>query len=159
MSHLSDEEREELVAYLDGELDDEKSRRLEARLNRDPEARAEAEQLKRAWGMLDYLPRAQASTSFTHRTLERLAVETGEQRRSRLRYTAGLTWAAGMLLAALAGFLLARTLGPRPVETPDVHELLVRNLRIIERVEPYQQIDNIEFLQDLDEMEFFTDEP
>ena len=39
---LSDEDRAELVAYLDGELDEKSTLELEARLSRDPQARAEA---------------------------------------------------------------------------------------------------------------------
>ena len=41
MAHLSEEERANLVAYLDGELDEAKARALEARLSNDPRARAE----------------------------------------------------------------------------------------------------------------------
>src|SRR5262249_17230514 len=76
MRHLSDEDRANLVAYLDGELDEASAQALEAKLNTDPRARAEAETLRRTWELLDYLPRAEVSTSFTHRTLERLAVRT-----------------------------------------------------------------------------------
>ncbi len=39
---LSDDEREDLTAYLDGELDEQSARELEAKLGRDPNTRAEA---------------------------------------------------------------------------------------------------------------------
>jgi len=74
MSQLNDDDLNALTAYLDGELDDAASQAFEARLRRDPDLRAEAEAMKRTWEMLDYLPRPEPSTSFTHRTLERLAV-------------------------------------------------------------------------------------
>src|SRR5438552_12783946 len=74
---LSDEDRENLVAYLDGELDSKAARALEAKLNLDAEARAEAEALRRTWEMLDYLPRPEPTATFSSRTLERVsAVET-----------------------------------------------------------------------------------
>ena len=59
----SAEERDNLVAYLDGELDEAAVRSLEARLARDPQARQELEALKRSWEMLDYLPRPEPSLS------------------------------------------------------------------------------------------------
>src|SRR5438067_8003934 len=79
MAYLNEEDRTNLVAYLDGELDEAAARALEAKLSNDPGARAEAESLRRTWELLDYLPRAEASTTFTHRTLERLAVQTSSR--------------------------------------------------------------------------------
>ncbi len=74
MSALNERDKEDLVAYLDGELDEEAARALEAKLNLDPQARAEADALKQAWGLLDYLPRSEPSPTFTHRTLEKLSL-------------------------------------------------------------------------------------
>ncbi len=39
MAHISEEDRAELVAYLDGELDEQSSQAFEARLTRDPPLR------------------------------------------------------------------------------------------------------------------------
>ena len=58
--HLSDDEHAELVAFLDGELAGDAARAVEARINVEPAYRAEAESLKRAWEMLDYLPQVRA---------------------------------------------------------------------------------------------------
>ncbi|MBN9121266.1 MAG: hypothetical protein J0I06_19295 [Planctomycetes bacterium] len=62
----------ELVAYLDGELDPAAARRVEARLAKDPAARARAAELKRSFDLLDYLPRPEPSPTFTTRTLDKL---------------------------------------------------------------------------------------
>jgi hypothetical protein len=62
----------ELVAYLDGELDPAAARKVEARLAKDPAARARAAELKKSFDMLDYLPRPEPSANFTSRTLEKL---------------------------------------------------------------------------------------
>jgi len=117
MAYLNEEERANLVAYLDGELDEAKARALEARLSTDPRARAEADSLRRTWDLLDYLPRTEASTSFTHRTLEKLAVQTGVRPIVRRRlpwWLRAAAWAAAVLLAAGAGLGAANLLWPRP---------------------------------------------
>lgn len=62
----------ELVAYLDGELDEASARQVEARLARDPAARARAAELKKSFDLLDYLPRPEPSATFTTRTLDKL---------------------------------------------------------------------------------------
>lgn len=72
--HEIDPFEAELVAYLDGELDGEAARRIEARLAADPAARSRAAALKDTFGLLDYLPRPEPSPTFASRTLERLPV-------------------------------------------------------------------------------------
>ena len=47
--------REELVAYLDGELDSEQSRKIERRKAVEPNARRMMQELDRTWHMLDAL--------------------------------------------------------------------------------------------------------
>ena len=46
---------EEIVAYLDGELDMETAAKVERRLADDPRYNARLNQLQRAWDMLDNL--------------------------------------------------------------------------------------------------------
>ncbi|VTR94588.1 Uncharacterized protein OS=Blastopirellula marina DSM 3645 GN=DSM3645_08206 PE=4 SV=1 [Gemmata massiliana] len=60
----------ELVAYLDGELDEPAARKVAARLAADPEARVRAAALKKSFDLLDYLPKPEPSANFTTRTLE-----------------------------------------------------------------------------------------
>ena len=62
----------ELVAYLDGELDPAAARKVEARLAKDPAARARAAELKKSFDLLDYLPKPEPSPTFTSRTLDKL---------------------------------------------------------------------------------------
>src|SRR5438067_2053670 len=67
------DETADLVAYLDGELDERGAQAVEATLGRDPHARHEAETLRKTWDLLDYLPQPPAPASdFTSRTLQRL---------------------------------------------------------------------------------------
>src|SRR5689334_24912554 len=66
---LNEQRRDELTAYLDGELDEATAAVVEQRLRDDPALRREAETLKRAWEMLDFLPQPEPSTDFASRTL------------------------------------------------------------------------------------------
>ena len=65
---------EELVAYLDGELDAEAGRRLEQRLADDATARSALRGLQVSWDALDELDQADVGQDFTRTTLEMVAV-------------------------------------------------------------------------------------
>jgi anti-sigma factor RsiW len=102
---LSDQERENLIAYLDGELTESEAQALEGKLNRDPKVRAEVDALRRTWDLLDYLPKPEPSVSFTNRTMDRVTTMLPPAHgwgRGR-RWLLGLSWAAALLLATLAG--------------------------------------------------------
>ena len=76
---LNDDEKAELVAYLDGELDETATQAVEARIAADPEARAELEAMKQTWFMLDYLPKVEPSPNFTNQTMAQLTLEDAPQ--------------------------------------------------------------------------------
>ena len=167
MARLSDQDRTDLSAYLDGELDEATVRALEAKLANDPQARAEAESLRRTWELLDYLPRAEASNSFTHRTLERLAVQTGSRPVLRLRgrlpwWLLAAGWAAAILLAAGGGLTAANLIWPRsstaPQDPAEVEAQAIRNLRVIEQKRLLDHTDDLEFLRALDHPDLFGDD-
>ncbi len=167
MAYLSDEDRANLVAYLDGELDANSARALEARLANDPRARAEAETLRRTWEMLDYLPRAEASTTFTHRTLERLAVQSPTRTTPRPRrplpwWLLAAGWAAGLILAVAGGMGAANLLWPPPPvvadDTAEVEAQLARNRRLVENRRLYENVDDFDFLRALDSPDLFGDD-
>ena len=121
MSTLNDRDRENLTAYLDGELDAKTAQDLEAKINLDPEARKEVEALKQTWGMLDYLPKAPPSTGFTHRTMERLSLEkmgkalkTGSRTRHGAWFWGRMVgWSLAILLALATGIGLGQILFPK----------------------------------------------
>lgn len=160
MPRLTDEDRENLVAYLDGELDAKTSRDLETKLNLDAEARAEADAMRQAWGLLDYLPRAQPSPSFTHRTLERLALQTGAMgQRTAPRKWTGVAWAVGVLLALGVGFSGARYFSRAEPNAAEIEEIIVRHPRAVDKVWLLEKIDDVNFLRELDHSDLFGDEP
>ena len=63
---------DDLIAYLDGELDDAAAEAVENELADDPAARARADEHKKAFDLLDYLPKSEPSPTFTTRTITRL---------------------------------------------------------------------------------------
>jgi anti-sigma factor RsiW len=143
---LNDEERADLVAYLDGQLDDRKAEEIAARLSLDPQARAEADALNRVWDLLDYLPKTEPSPTFTHRTMERLStIRPVARPLGRRRWVLALGWAASVLLALTAGFAATAFLLPRD----RTEEKLVRDLRVLENHRLYEPIDDLDFLLEL----------
>src|SRR5436190_11600241 len=119
-SAFSEEERENLIAYLDGELEGEAARVLEAKLSLDPAARAEADSLKRTYDLLDFLPRPEPSPNFTNKTMSRIApLKTASRslalpRRVPWRLVlAGAGWAAALVLAAWGGYAGYNRVAPR----------------------------------------------
>jgi anti-sigma factor RsiW len=155
---ISAEDRATLVAYLDGELDEDAVRQVEARINQEPAIRAEVETLKRTWDMLDYLPRAEPSANFTHRTLAEVTAQRTASTQSKRRWrrlVLGVGWAAAVLLAIAAGFGAMNWLTPHD----PTDEQLAHDLRVLENRKLYEQVDSIDFLHDLDQPELFGDEP
>lgn len=147
---LTAELRENLVAYLDGELDEEATREIEQLLVRSASARREVAELTRSWEALDVLPRARASDVFTEKTLTSIRLAAaGEPTTAtpwavRLKRVAfPLTWAA--LLAAVAVFGYSLTHEWIPTET----DLLVENLPMIERLHVYREVGDVKFLEQL----------
>src|SRR5262245_61836252 len=120
---LNEEELANLVAFLDGELDEESARQVEAKLSLDPTARAPADALRRTWDLLDYLPRPEPSPQFTNRTIDRVSAlrpqATASQAvRRRRPWLIGLGWAAAVLLASTTGFAAVRLLAPHEGAAP-----------------------------------------
>lgn len=163
MAELNEQDREDLISYLDGELDEGKSREVEARLTLDGAFRAEADALRQVWGMLDYLPQPEPPVDFTNRTLERLSLQQMRsslmsQHRLRRRWWPRLAWAAAALLAAGAGLGAAALLwGPRG-EPAELHTNMVQYLGVIEKLHLYEQVDDFEFLKKLDHPDLFGEE-
>jgi anti-sigma-K factor RskA len=140
---------EELVAYLDGELDASGAARIERRLADDAAYRARLAQLQRAWDMLDKLQRSEAHDDFARSTVEMIAVQaaddakTGQMRAVRRRSLAWVGLAAAALVAASGGYFLLQRRLDRP------NRELVRDLPVIERIDEYRDADSVEFLQQL----------
>lgn len=163
---LDDADREDLIAYLDGELDEAAARQVEVRLNLDAEARAEAELLRRTWDLLDYLPRPEPSPAFTSQTLDRISAfrsaPTGAVAQPRWRpWVLGVGWAAALLVAsagafaAVSGWPFQKDGDPAGAE---LDQRLVQDLRVIEHKRLYEQLDDIQFLRALADPDLFGED-
>lgn len=150
------EMREQLVAYLDGELDTEATRRIEELLGSSPELSQELRQLERTWDLLDRLPKAEIDPIFTKSTIEMVAlaeeaqVEEEKAAQPRRRRRARLLGGAALVVACLAGFLGINQFWPHP------NEQLLQDLPVVENLEAYRQVGEIEFLRQLREAGLFT---
>lgn len=123
---LTEEERTDLIAYLDGELDRKAARALEAKLQVNPAYRLEAEKMRRTWDLLDHLPRPEPSLNFTHQTMERVTRQMPAARSSHRDrwppWVSAAGWVAAALLLGSVGFAATRLLshrGAQPRVAPD----------------------------------------
>ncbi len=152
-------DQDDLVAYLDGEVDDHQRERIEQRLATDDKYRQLLVRLQSTWQLLDRLPTAQADESFTKTTIAMVATQfdaatdqpvpaalTKEKTRRRLLKLAALAAVAvvGFLLVAVPSALRQRA--------------EIRDLPVIENAELYRFTENIEFLRMLDDANLFDDE-
>ena len=149
-------EQEELVAYLDGELDAARSAIIDRRLAEDPEYRVRLQQLQQAWDLLDELPRPRTAEDFTRSTVE-VVVASANAEVDRLaaipRWRRWLPTLMGttLLLAAAAGGFLFSWL---QVTAEDRH--LLRDLPVIEKVDQYRYVPSVEFLRMLQQQDLFS---
>jgi anti-sigma factor RsiW len=181
---MSEEQRQnELVAYLDGELDERSARELEQKLQTDPELRQEADTLKRTWELLDFLPQPEPTPTFTSRTLDKLTVlrPSASQASPVLSSTPPLaetmthtvirparpTWPKWAIVAVAAVLLfaigyLAPTVfnrsGKRPLRPGQADELMAKDLRVHDNLALYQFGDDVAFLLKLDQPDLFGDD-
>lgn len=147
-----------LVAYLDGELDDESSREIEQRLTSDSALRDQLTRLERTWDALDELEQIEVDEGFTKTTIEMVAVAAEEEyqqeesQRPVQRRRRWLLGAAGLAVACLAGAAFVWGFAPDP------NQELIEDLPVLQRLDEYQQIDDIEFLKLLHEKKLFATE-
>ncbi len=148
-------EKEELYSsYLDGELTEEEARNFEATLASNPEERANFQAMKKTWEMLDYLPKPELTSSFTLRTMEKLAQVTNPFPVKKQLFTIGkiLALAAGILILITSGFRAGTVFVGK---SDNIEEELRKNLRFYENKKIYDLVENIEFLKKLDEPDLF----
>ena len=165
----SDKEKEELVAYLDGELPDEAASRVEKSLVDDAAVRSDVEQLTKTFDLLDLLPASKASDGFAEKTLTAIRTkesvpdtntaektspaEKSQSNASRRVFAWGIRAVAffGLLFVATAGFNGAFKQNSEPMDE------LLTELPVIQRLDEYQEIGDVEFLKTLSESGLFDE--
>lgn len=150
LSRLTTEQRYELVAYLDGELDEASTARIEKLLAENAVARQDVEMLAATYALFDSLPRPKAQTGFTEKTLAMAKLEDVRPDVTQSAFYRGVQkmlpyvgWIAVMCVAGVAGFAGVRLLQPNP------HEPLVRDLEIIRHLDMYSEIGSVDFVERL----------
>ncbi len=145
---ISVTDRSNFAAYLDGELVDDETRRIEGVLAENAVARTDLEQLSRTYELLDELPRVNAPKDFAAETVKtaRLAEQTTDFTQTRWYRTSVEAlrlsgWTLGLVVAACLGYAVTSRWVPRPSDP------LVDELPLIDNLDKYQEIHDFEFLQ------------
>lgn len=150
LTRLSSEDRDNLTAYLDGELDENATRRIESILTNSTVARNDVEMLARTYEMLDLLPQAKAPNDFTEKTVATAKLESYRRpltqqpwfRKLQRGALLGL-WSLALVVTAMAGYSLTQRW------IPQEQDLLLDDLPVIERLDVYTEIRDLEFLRAL----------
>lgn len=145
---LTTEQRNDLVAYLDGELEDDSAREIEGVLAASEVARHEIEMLGRTWDLLDVLPRESASAEFTARTMATIQVGERATPQAWQPYVRRSLIVLGWTTTLAATVVIGYTLGNR--WTPRQDDEIVRDLPIVQNLDAYRDIGSREFLERLD---------
>jgi anti-sigma factor RsiW len=147
---LTPGERANLVAYLDGELDDADARAIATKLAHSATARREVETLEKTWDLLEYLPRQKASEDFAARTLSVVWRNDAEGNKlgsalltNAQRVLVAFAWMALGLLAFGVGYAVVHWVWPNPSER------LTRDLPIAEHLDEYRAVGSFEYLKEL----------
>ena len=148
---------EQLVSYLDGELESDQVAEMEQRLRQDSDLRRQAEQLDRTWGMLDVLEPVAASEQFSRQTMETVVATysrptqqaTFSPRRiaSAFLNRQALGWFVMGVLGTVIGLGASGLRGPSE-ESAQATQLL-RELDMLDRYPQYSIFPNAESLESL----------
>ena len=149
---------EELVAYLDGELSRENVSRVEDALSENAEYRLRLKQLQQAWDLMDDLPQSTMDESFTKSTVEFVVVAAESEVVATVNRWK--TWRVGVWALSLAvvvltvwgGAALVTLLGGRD------NQQLLNDLPLVQEIDVYDPIDNMDFLEELDASGVFAEE-
>ncbi len=154
---LTEEQRTEIVEYLDGELDSQSAEKVRRMLVEDVNARREAEELTIAWEALDSLGDIKASGDFTERTITSIEALTETEKHVHTqafdvrRGTILGGWVVGIVTSAVIGFCLTNW------SVPDKSQELVRELELIQALPKYERVGSAELLKELEKQELFNE--
>lgn len=150
LARLTSDDRENLTAYLDGELDEEATRRIESVLAGSTVARNDVELLARTYELLEELPRPTAPADFAEKTVATARLEgirpplsqrTWYRQARRGLILAG--WTAGMIVSATFAFAVTN----RWITQPD--GAMIEEFPVLRDLHMYNEVDRIEFLDRL----------
>lgn len=155
---LSAEQRDDLVAYLDGELPEAKIVEIDQIVARSEVARHEVEALARTFELLDVLPTVRVSEDFATRTLASIKVLERPYSikdqwwfRPLIRLGKISVWIICLVASTAIGFQITNKWVPNPTDE------VLEDLPVIENLHQYEEIGEMMFLKQLKESELFDD--
>jgi anti-sigma factor RsiW len=150
LTRLTTEQRDNLTAYLDGELDEDGTRQIESVLAGSTVARSDVERLAKTYELLDLLPRPKASGEFTEKTLQTARLgEVKADIRDSVWYRQGrrivrwASWAALLFAVSCISYAVARYRAPRQ------DDLQLDNFEVIRQLDEYEKAKDVQFLERL----------
>jgi anti-sigma factor RsiW len=156
---LSAEQRDDLVAYLDGELPDATAQQIDQVLARSEVARHEVEALARTWEMLDVLPTPKAPPEFTKRTMTTLTTAEIPYNLSDqpwfvyVRRSATVAvWAIALGASGWLGYQVTNNWIDNP------HKQMLQDLPTLQKLDTYEEVESIDFLNKLQNSRVFDSE-
>jgi anti-sigma factor RsiW len=138
---------EQLMAYLDGELDVAGSRGIEEKLSSNPELRRQMKELQQTWDMLDDLPRDPVEDDFTRVTVEMVALHAegeADARTRRLARWRTICLGLGVIAALVAG-ITGYSLAYWRLDAEN--RQLLQDLPVLRELDAYQSAESVEFLR------------
>jgi anti-sigma factor RsiW len=154
-----DQESQQIVAYLDGELDSATNAEIEKRLADDAEFALRLQQLQRAWELLDELPRAKTNIDFTRSTVELIAVsaeddlQATKNQQTQKKIQSWLIRSGLVSLAIVMGWFIGDWYFGR------THRQLIQDFPVIHQLDEYRLTEDMEFLKQLQDAGLFNEEP
>jgi len=154
-----DQESQQIVAYLDGELDSAMNAEIEKRLADDAEFALRLQQLQRAWELLDELPRAKSNIDFTRSTVELIAVsaeddlQATKNRQTQKKIQSLLIRSGLVSLAIVMGWFIGDWYFGR------TQRQLLQDFPVIHQLDEYRLTEDMEFLKQLQDAGLFIEEP
>jgi|TARA_B110000881_G_scaffold215026_1_gene228398 hypothetical protein len=155
----ADQESQQIVAYLDGELDAATNAEIEKRLADDAEFALRLQQLQRAWDLLDDLPRANSNIDFTRSTVELITVSAEDDLQATKNLVTQKKIQSWLIRSGVVGFaiLLGWFIGDGYFGR--AQRQLLRDLPVIHQFDEYRLTEDLEFLKQLQAAGLFNEEP
>ena len=147
---------EELVAYLDGELDGAAAILVERRISEDRKYRQQLQKLQHAWELLDVLPTSEVSEDFAQSTVDMVVVSAQQAAEEagliapRKHLLKKMLLGVTLCLGCVLGYLLLM------FYFESDNRYLVQDLEVIENMDVYAHIGSMQFLKALQGVGYFS---
>ena len=139
--------RDQLVAYLDGECDEETALSIDQLLASNEVARKEVDRLSKAYELLDHLPRPAASTDFSNATMKSVEALVPVDRDVKADVSRQLApWIPALKTMAVSFVCTLAGLFAGKLAFADTSDEMLRELAAIERVEEFRSVGDRDFV-------------